>query len=151
MLNFWKVNKSWRQKKCGRNHIMYIRLKWYELVNWVGCRKSHWNTMMWSIMEVLCLRWNKRHLRAYFETLMTLLQTQWFLVIVAFPCETDLFIKICYFMTVTKNAENLWQYKIRLSLIAEQIVAFASHHNIGREVKNVPPNFKLIEWQCFML
>ena len=54
-------------------------------------------------------------------------------------------------MTVTKNAENLWQHKIRLSLIAEQIVAFASHPNTGREVKNVPPNFKLIEWQCFML
>ena len=27
VLNFWKVNKSWRQKICGRNHILYILLK----------------------------------------------------------------------------------------------------------------------------
>ena len=25
--NFWKVNKSWWQKRCDRNHIMYILLK----------------------------------------------------------------------------------------------------------------------------
>ena len=54
-------------------------------------------------------------------------------------------------MTVTANAENLRQYKIGLSLIAEYIVVFASHPNIVREVKDVPPNFKLIEWRCFTL
>ena len=48
-------------------------------------------------------------------------------------------------MTVTANAENLRQYKIGLSLIAEYIVVFASHPNIVREVKDVPPNFKVIE------
>ena len=37
-------------------------------------------------------------------------------------------------MTVTTNAENL-QYKIRISLIAEQILAFASYPNIFRELK----------------
>ena len=38
-------------------------------------------------------------------------------------------------MTATTNAENLPQYKIRFSLIAEQILVFASHPNIVREVK----------------
>ena len=38
-------------------------------------------------------------------------------------------------MTATTNAENLRQYQIRFSLIAEQILAFASHRNIVREVK----------------
>ena len=40
-------------------------------------------------------------------------------------------------MTATTNAENLPQYKIRFSLIAEQILVFASHPNIVREVKYV--------------
>ena len=47
-------------------------------------------------------------------------------------------------MTATTNAENLPQYKIRFSLIAEQILVFASHPNIVREVKNMSPNFKHI-------
>ena len=47
-------------------------------------------------------------------------------------------------MTATTNAENLRQYNIRFSLIVEQILAFASHPNIVREVKNLPPNFKQI-------
>ena len=47
-------------------------------------------------------------------------------------------------MKATKNAENLRQYKIRFSLIAEQILAFASKHNMVREVKNQFPNFKQI-------
>ena len=33
--NFWKVNKSWQQKRCGRNHILYIFLKQYKLACWV--------------------------------------------------------------------------------------------------------------------
>ena len=45
-------------------------------------------------------------------------------------------------MTATTNAENLRQYKIRFSLIAKQILAFASHPNMVREVKNLSPNFK---------
>ena len=47
-------------------------------------------------------------------------------------------------MTATTNAENLRQYKIRFSLIAEQILVFASHPNIVREVKNMTPNSKHI-------
>ena len=35
------------------------------------------------------LRWNERHLRAYFETLMTLLQTERFLLQAEFLYETD--------------------------------------------------------------
>ena len=47
-------------------------------------------------------------------------------------------------MTTTTNAENLRQYKIRFSLIGKQILAFASHPKIVREVKNLSPNFKQI-------
>ena len=47
-------------------------------------------------------------------------------------------------MTATANAENLRQYKIRFSLITEQILAFASNPNMVREVKNMPPSFKQI-------
>ena len=47
-------------------------------------------------------------------------------------------------MTATTNAENLQQYKIRLSLIVKQILAFASHPNIVTELKNLSPNFKQI-------
>ena len=47
-------------------------------------------------------------------------------------------------MTATTNAENLRQYKIRFSLIAEQILAFASSPNMVREVKDLSPNFKQI-------
>ena len=53
-------------------------------------------------------------------------------------------------MTATINAKNFWQYKIRLSLIAEQILAFDSHPNIVR-VKNLSPNFEQVPWQCFTL
>ena len=35
-------------------------------------------------------------------------------------------------MTATTHAENLRQDKIRFSLIAEQILAFASHPNIEK-------------------
>ena len=45
-------------------------------------------------------------------------------------------------MTGTTKAEKLRQYKIRFSLIAEQILAFVSYPNMIREVKNLPPNFK---------
>ena len=41
----------------------------------------------------------------------------------AFLCETDLVIKIWWIMTAITNAENLRQYKIRYSLIAELILA----------------------------
>ena len=43
-------------------------------------------------------------------------------------------------MKATTNAKNLRQYKIRSSLIAEQILAFASKHNMARKVKNLLPN-----------
>ena len=46
-------------------------------------------------------------------------------------------------MTATADAENL-QYKIRFSLITEQIMAFASSPNIVRKVKHQSPNFKQI-------
>ena len=45
-------------------------------------------------------------------------------------------------MTAPANAENLRQYKIRFSLISEQLLAFASSPNMVREVKNLLPNFK---------
>ena len=53
-------------------------------------------------------------------------------------------------MAAIINAENL-QYKTRFSLIAEQILAFASHGSMVREVKNLPPNLEQIACQCFML
>ena len=37
-------------------------------------------------------------------------------------------------MTATKNAEKLRQYKIRFSVVVEQILAFALWLNIVREV-----------------
>ena len=45
-------------------------------------------------------------------------------------------------MTATTNAENLRQYKIRFSLIAEKILVFPSHPSMVGEVKNLSPNFK---------
>ena len=47
-------------------------------------------------------------------------------------------------MISTINAENVQQYKIRFSLIAEQILAFASQPNMVKEVQNMSPNFKQI-------
>ena len=47
-------------------------------------------------------------------------------------------------MTVTTNAENLQQYNSRFSLIAQHVLAFGSHHNMVRELKKLPPNFKQI-------
>ena len=38
-------------------------------------------------------------------------------------------------MIATTNAKNLRQYKIRFSLITEQILAFTLHPNMVREVK----------------
>ena len=40
-------------------------------------------------------------------------------------------------MTVTTNAENLWQYKIWFSLIVELIPPFNSSPNMVREVKKI--------------
>ena len=54
-------------------------------------------------------------------------------------------------MTAKENAENWRQYEIRLFLIAEDILAFASKPNMVREVKNLLPNFKQIPWRCFSL
>ena len=54
-------------------------------------------------------------------------------------------------MTVTKNAEKLRQYKIRFSLIKEQILAFASSPNMVREVRYLSLNFKQIAGRCFTL
>ena len=45
-------------------------------------------------------------------------------------------------MATTTHAENLRQYKIRFSLIAEQLLAFTSHPNMIREVKHLSLNFK---------
>ena len=47
-------------------------------------------------------------------------------------------------MTATANAENLLQYKSRISLIIEQMLTFASSTNLVREVENFSPNFKRI-------
>ena len=47
-------------------------------------------------------------------------------------------------MTATENAENLRQYKIRFSLIVEQMLAFASSSIVVREVKILSSNFKQI-------
>ena len=43
-------------------------------------------------------------------------------------------------MTVIRNAENLRQYKSRFSLIAKQMLAFASSANMVREVRKVSLN-----------
>ena len=40
--------------------------------------------------------------------------------------------------------KTLRQHKSRFSLTAEQILAFASHTNRVREVKNLSPDFKQI-------
>ena len=45
-------------------------------------------------------------------------------------------------MATTTNAESLRQYKIRFSLIVEQMLLFNSSLNMLREVKNISPNFK---------
>ena len=49
------------------------------------------------------------------------------------------------------KCRNLRQQKIRFSLIAEQILAFAWHPKIVREIETLPPNFKQIAWQSFTL
>ena len=49
---------------------------------------------------------------------------------------TGLVIKTCY--DSDKNAENLRQYKIKFSVIVEQIPAFALSLDIVREVKFCP-------------
>ena len=82
-------------------------------------------------------RWNERHSRAYFETLMTLLKVQ-------FLCEIELIIKICEIMTATTNGGNLRQCKGRFYITEEQILAFASTPNMVREGKNLSLNFKQI-------
>ena len=45
-------------------------------------------------------------------------------------------------MTATTNPDNLRQYEIKFSVLAEQILAFTSHPNMFREVQNLPPNLK---------
>ena len=91
------------------------------------------------------LRSNERRLRSCFETLITLLQTLPFHLLQAtFLYETGL-------ITATTNAENLRQYKIRFSLIAEQTLSFATSPNMVREAKHLSRNFKQIAWQCFTL
>ena len=80
----------------------------------------------------------------YFETLIALLQTYRFLLQVVFLCETDLVIRICQFISATTNSENLQQYKLRFSLITEQVLAFTLHPNIVSDVKNLSPNFSQI-------
>ena len=47
-------------------------------------------------------------------------------------------------MTTPANVENLRQYRSRFSLVAKQILAFASSTNLGRELKDLSPNFKRI-------
>ena len=54
-------------------------------------------------------------------------------------------------MTAKENAENWRQYEIRLFLIVEHILAFASKPNMVREVKNLSPNFKQIPWMFFVI
>ena len=45
-------------------------------------------------------------------------------------------------MTATTNVKKLRQYTIRVSLIVEQILPFASSPNMAREEKYLSPNFK---------
>ena len=45
-------------------------------------------------------------------------------------------------MTTATNAANLRQYKIKFSLIAEEILPFASSTNLITEIENLSPNFK---------
>ena len=47
-------------------------------------------------------------------------------------------------MSATTNVENLQQYKIRYSLITEQVLAFPLHPNMINEIKNFSLNFKQI-------
>ena len=47
-------------------------------------------------------------------------------------------------MTATTNVEYLRQYKIRFSLMVEQILALASSPTMVRQVKKLPQNFKQI-------
>ena len=47
-------------------------------------------------------------------------------------------------MTATKFAEHLRQYKIRFSLIVEQVLGFTSSPSMVREEKNLSPNVKQI-------
>ena len=47
-------------------------------------------------------------------------------------------------MTTVADIKNLRQHNIIFALIAEQILAFAEHSNIVREVKTLSPNFKQI-------
>ena len=54
-------------------------------------------------------------------------------------------------MTAIANTNNLRLYTIRISLILEQILAFASSSNLVREDKNKSPNFKQISRRCFEL
>ena len=54
-------------------------------------------------------------------------------------------------MSTTTNADKLRQYKIRFSLIVEQILVFASSINLVRDVKNLSPNFKRIAKRHFTL
>ena len=68
-----------------------------------------------------------------------------------FLCETDVAIKIYYFRTATTTAENLWHFRNRFSLILEQILAFASSPDMGRQIKYLPPNFKQVARQYFKL
>ena len=48
-------------------------------------------------------------------------------------------------MTTTTNAENLRQYKIRFSLIVEQILALTSSINLVKEFKNLSSNLKQVK------
>ena len=48
-------------------------------------------------------------------------------------------------MTTTTNAENL-QYKIRFSLIVEQILALTSSINLIKEFKNLSSNLKQVKY-----
>ena len=42
---FWKVNNLWWQKRCGRNDMVYILLKYFKLAPWVDCKKNNRNTI----------------------------------------------------------------------------------------------------------
>ena len=76
----------------GKSPPTQIRVKY----NFNYARQKHVHCIRVHISkEVLYLRWNEHHLRAYFETLMALLQIKPFLLQTVFLCETDIVIKIC--------------------------------------------------------
>ena len=65
---------------------------------------------------------------------------------IPFTSRVSLWDRPCYWNKLIYDRDNKWQtlrqYKIRFSLIAGQILAFASHPNMVREVKKYVSKFQ---------